>query len=171
MSSFYPTPSRIVVEYSKAQILGKELRRARLFAGFTQKELAHQLGRLTPYISGVERGEDDIDPTTMWRWNAACGIITPQPAHAPLSGNVAHSPPSNPTAALLALIAPHRLAIPPHRDILRGVRRNAKLSQPKLAQLLNCTASYVCQVERGKCGITEQMARDWLRACGIVIPA
>lgn len=140
--------SRIELQATAQQILGRQLRKARIDAGYRQKELALQLGRLTPYISGVECGIDEIDPATQWLWLSACGIQAVPPDKLPVNAN------------------PQPFT-PPLGTDLREIRRNACYTQEELATKLHCSASYVCQVERGKCPVSESICRRWLRACGL----
>lgn len=139
------------LERTPQELLGKQLRQARLDAGFTQKELARQLGRLTPYISGVECGVDTIDPMSIWQWLTACGVPAPMPdATTPL--NTPYVEP---------------VFIPPAGDVLRSARRNACLTQVELAAAMRCSQAYVYQVERGKCPVSRRMWGRWMRACGV----
>lgn len=159
--------SRFEVEYTPAQVLGKRMRKARTSAGFTQKELASHIGRLTTYVQGVELGIDDMDPMTQWRWLAACGEYATPPEELPINANVVLLAPTNPAKALSDTVPVDKWQLPLHRDILRAARKYAHLSQPKLGKLLDRTASYICQVERGKCGITAALSLAWMRACGL----
>lgn len=147
-SMTYPAHG-IELELTSLQLLGKQLRRDRLAAGFTQKELAQHLGRLTPYIQGVECGVDDIDPTTIYLWQLACGVQAAPPSQLPINAN----PPTS--------------FDPPPGEAMRQARLDACLTQVELAHILHCSQSYVCQVENDVRPVSDGVYRRWLRACGL----
>jgi transcriptional regulator with XRE-family HTH domain len=51
------------------------------------------------------------------------------------------------------------------RDVLRKIRRHAKLSQEALAKRLEQPQSYVSKIESGERGIDPVEMFDWAEAC------